>query len=361
MSLDLTLRHSFPGLTLDLSLTCPPGVTALFGPSGAGKSTVIRAIAGLLTPDMGHISLNGTALTDTDQSLILPPHKRRLGVVFQEARLFPHLSVAQNLSFASRYRKGAPLPVSEADLISLLGIEALLPRMPGALSGGEAQRVALARALLSAPAALLLDEPLAALDGPRKDELLPYLERLKSAANIPILYVTHSVSEIARLADHMALLVDGKLHKKGTVTEMLADPTLMPWLGVREAGSLLSATVMGPADHGLTRLDTGAGQLELPGVAAAKGETIRLRIPAHDVILATEKPKNLSARNILKARVASIEAGRGPGVAVVLALGDQTILARITEASRQDLALRADMAVWIVLKATAVSRVAIGA
>ena len=241
MTLSVALKHRFRDFTLDVEFQAGSGVTALFGRSGAGKTTVVNAVAGLLRPDSAHITLDGTVFNDA--KTCLPPHKRRIGYVFQDARLFPHLNVAQNLDYALRF--GAR-PKGRDHIIDLLGIAALLDRRPGTLSGGERQRVALGRALLAEPRLLLMDEPLAALDGPRKSDILPYLDRLKSETGVPILYVSHAVDEVARLADHMVLLAGGRVARAGPVFDVMADPAAVPLLGVRDAGAVLRARGGGP-------------------------------------------------------------------------------------------------------------------
>ena len=357
MHFDLSLRHSFPDLDLDVNLSGGPGVTALFGPSGCGKTSVVKAFAGLLRPDAGRLTLAGKPLFDTQTRTHVAPHKRRMGYVFQDGRLFPHLTVLENLRFPARFHGAS---AQQDDLIELLGLAPLLQRRPATLSGGETQRVALARALLSSPDMLLMDEPLAALDAPRKDDILPYLDRLKAHAGLPILYVTHAVDELARLADHVALMQAGRITLQGPVFDVLSDPAAMPYLGVREAGAIMPATVHEHAADGLTRLLTAAGPMDLPGVTAAPGETLRLRILARDVILSRHRPDGLSARNILPGIIETLEKGRGPGVAVVLRMGDQRLLARITDRARADLALEPGQEVFAILKATAVARGAIG-
>lgn len=353
MQFELTLRHAFADREIDVSVSGGPGITALFGPSGAGKTTAIKAMAGLLRADEARITLGDRVLQDA--VTFVPPHQRRLGYVFQDGRLFPHLSVGQNIRYGARFARRAPA-LSEAVLVELLGIGDLLERRPATLSGGENQRVALARALLAAPDMLLMDEPLAALDGPRKDDILPYLDRLKSEAALPILYVTHSVEEIARLADHVALLRDGRILLQGPVFDVLCDPVAMPLLGVREAGAILEAHVLEHAGDGLTRLGFEGGTLELPGVEARLGEVLRLRILARDVILAVARPQGLSARNILPARIEALQTGRGPGSAVVLRIGTQKLLARVTDRSVQELGLAVGVDVFAVLKSTSVAR-----
>ncbi|MEP4199051.1 MAG: molybdenum ABC transporter ATP-binding protein [Aliishimia sp.] len=351
---NLSLRHRFANMDLDVALKGGAGVTALFGPSGCGKTSVVRAFSGLLTADTGRLTLGDTVLFDTEKGIKTPPHRRRMGYVFQDGRLFPHLSVRDNLRFPSSFHK---VPTGqEDDLIDLLGLAPLLSRRPATLSGGETQRVALARALLCAPEMLLMDEPLAALDGPRKDDILPYLDRLKAHAGLPILYVTHAVDELARLADQVVLMKDGKITLQGSVFDVLSNPAAMPFLGVREAGALLEATVAAHEADGLTRLHTSGGALYLPGVTANPGDALRLRIRAQDVILAKTRPEGLSARNILSCTIEDLEQGRGPGVAVVLRFGDQRLLARITDRARIEMKLERGQAIFAILKATAVSR-----
>lgn len=355
MQFELTLRHRFPDRELDLSVTGGPGVTALFGPSGAGKTTAIKVMAGLLYPQQGRVRLDGRILFDRAAGIALPPHRRGMGCVFQDGRLFPHLTVRENIRFGQRYGTRPPV-LPEGALIDLLGIGALLGRRPATLSGGETQRVALARALLAGPDMLLMDEPLAALDTPRKEEILPYLDRLKTEMRMPILYVTHSVEEIARLADHVAILEAGRITRQGPIFDVLSDPEAMPLLGVREAGSILRATVVEHLGDGLTRLSAGPGHLELPGISAAVGEQVRLRILATDVMLSTVKPVGLSARNVLPVRIGSLQSGRGPGIAAVLLLGDQRLLARVTSRSCEELGLAPGQEIYAILKATAVAR-----
>lgn len=358
MRFELGFAHRFADRAMRMDLSGGQGVTALFGPSGAGKTTAIKVMAGLLTPETGWVTLGDRVLFDSNAGTNVPPHKRRMGYVFQDGRLFPHLNVLQNLRFGASFSDRKP-PLSETLLVDLLGLPDLLTRRPATLSGGETQRVALARALLSAPDMLLMDEPLAALDGPRKDDILPYIDRLKSETRIPILYVTHSVEEMARLADRIVLLRDGEVLQQGRVFDVLSDPEAMPMIGVREAGAILQAKVASHAADGLATLQLEGGSLELPGVEAAVGDIIRLRILARDVILATERPTGLSARNILPVEIIALHTGRGPGTAVVLQIGEQRLLARVTDRSVQEMALRPGKQVFAVLKSTSVARGAI--
>ncbi|WP_415403787.1 molybdenum ABC transporter ATP-binding protein [Tateyamaria sp. SN3-11] len=354
MTLSVSLTHRFGALTLDVAFEAGPGVTALFGRSGAGKTTVVNAVAGLLRPDRAQISLDGTVFNDA--TTCLPPHKRRVGYVFQDARLFPHLSVAQNLDYAARF--GAR-PQGRARVIEMLGIGALLERRPATLSGGERQRVALGRALLADPLLLLMDEPLAALDGPRKAEILPYLDRLKSDAGVPILYVSHAVDEVARLADHMVLLADGRVARAGPLFDVMADPAAVPLLGVREAGAVLRARVMHHGDDGLSTLAVGTGTLQLLGVHAPVGAEVRLRVLAQDVLLSREEPRGLSAQNILPVRITAIRSGDGPGAMIAMDAGGDTLLARVTARAVTSLGLEVGQHVHAIIKATSVSQIAI--
>lgn len=360
--LEVHLEHQLGDLNLNVNFEAGPGITALFGRSGAGKTTLANAVAGLLTPQNSRIVLNGKVLVDTQDDVHLPPHKRQLGYVFQNARLFPHLTVAQNLNFGISYAL-TPLAKGPRDeLIELLGIAPLLARRPAALSGGERQRVALGRALFTAPALLLMDEPLAALDTPRKEEILPYIERLRDTpgGTVPILYVSHAVDEIARLADRILVLQDGRIATQGTVFDVLSDPVVVPLIGVREAGSIITATVTSHAQDGLSTLATSTGTLELPGVTAAVGTRLRLRVLAQDVILSRTRPEGLSSVNILPVTVTGVRSGEGPGAAVALNAGDDRLLARLTLRAVQDLGLEPGTQCHAIVKATTVARGSIG-
>ncbi len=356
----LALKHQFDGFTLDLAFEAGAGITALFGRSGAGKSTVIKAVAGLLRPDAGRLEMGGETLMDTARGLHVPPHKRRFATVFQDARLFPHLNVAQNLDFGSRYAPtGSALP--RDDVIALLGLGGLLARAPATLSGGERQRVALGRALLSAPRMLLMDEPLASLDGPRKQEILPYLEQLRDGPlGLPILYVSHAVDEITRLADTLVLLDQGRITAQGPLREVMSDPATVPLLGVREAGAVITGTVLAHTPDGLSELAISAGKLVLPGVQASIGAQVRVRIMAQDVMISRNRPEGLSALNILPVTIHSIRSGEGPGAAIALSAGEDVLLARITGRAVAALGLATGDAVFAVLKATAVAPASIG-
>lgn len=352
--LEVTFRHPFPGLTLEVGFTAPPGVTVLFGRSGSGKTTIVNAVAGLLAPEAGRIAVAGRPLYDSAAGLNLPPHRRRAPYVFQEARLFPHLSVRQNLTYGRWFTRARSPDV--AAIVAMLGIGPLLDRRPAALSGGEKQRVALGRALLAGPEILLMDEPLAALDEARKAEILPYIERLRDAGGPPVLYVTHSMAEVARLATTLVVIEAGRSIACGPAQQLLADPALAPQLGLREAGAILSARLAAHEADGLSRIETAAGPLWLPRIAAAPGTALRVRIAAQDVILSRRRPEGLSALNILPATVTALRLGEGPGALVQLDVGGEHLLVRLTRRSATALALEPGAAVFAIAKSVAVAQ-----
>ena len=345
--IDVRVTRRLGAFALDAAFTAPGGVTAIFGRSGSGKTTLIKTVAGLLRPDAGHVRVGGRDITD------LPPARRRIGYVFQDARLFPHMSVAQNLAYGGTHDRDA--------VIELLGLGALLDRRPGTLSGGETSRVALGRALMSDPQLLAMDEPLAALDAPRKAEVLAYLERLRDRAGVPILYVSHDMSEVARLARTLVILEQGTVRRAGPLEDVLSDPAAVPLVGVREAGAVLTGRIEHhDAADDLTTVALSADRLILPGRLGPPGSRLRLRIPASEVILATDRPAGLSALNVLACRIEAVTEGHGPGVAVSLATGTDRLLARITRRSARAMGLMAGQQVHAVLKATAISAQDIG-
>ncbi|NJS38422.1 MAG: molybdenum ABC transporter ATP-binding protein [Rhodobacteraceae bacterium] len=359
MTLQVSLKHRFAGFDLDVAFEAPSGVTALFGRSGSGKTTVINAVAGLLRPDQGHVTADGITLLDRSRGIDLPPYLRRVGYVFQDSRLFPHLTVRQNLLYGRWFAPKGP-GVSFDRIVELLDIAPLLSRRPGTLSGGEKQRVAIGRAILCNPRLLALDEPLAALDEARKAEILPYLERLRDEVRLPILYVSHAMAEVARLANTVVLMEAGRVAAVGPTAEILSDPDAAPGLGLREAGALLTATVAAQDEDGLTRLDCAAGPLWLPKVAAPLGTSLRIRILAQDVMVAATRPEGTSALNILSATVRDIRHGMGPGTLVRLDAHGETILARITRRSAEALGLTPGKPVFAVLKAVSVAQESVG-
>lgn len=357
--LDISVRHAFESFTLDAHFNAPAGLTVLFGRSGSGKSTLINAVAGLLMPDHGRICADDWVLLDTDKGIHLKPHRRRLGYIFQEGRLFPHLTVKQNLAYGAWFAPRDAAPDTTERVVDLLGIGHLLKRRPGALSGGEKQRVAIGRALLSAPRFILADEPLAALDEARKAEILPYFERLRDEMNIPILYVSHSASEVARLATTVVALEEGRVIAQGPAVDVLGNPAVLP-AGAREAGAVLTARVARHYDDGLTELDAGGLPLLLPRLSQPPGRTLRVRIAAHDVILSRGRPEGLSALNIIPGIVREIRPGEGPGTIVALDTAAGRLLARITWRSAQSLELAEGVTVHAVIKTVSVAPSDIG-
>ena len=354
MSLSVRLQHDLGDLKLDLNFDAPSGVTVLFGRSGSGKTTVVNAVAGLLRPETGRVTIDGWDLFDTERGLWLPPHRRRLGYIFQEGRLFPHLTVRQNLSYGRWFApKGARVETPDK-VIEMLGIGHLLDRRPAGLSGGEKQRVAIGRALLASPRLILADEPLAALDEARKAEILPYFERLRDEVAVPVLYVTHSAAEVARLATSVVALQDGKAVRHGPASEVLADPSVAP-AGVRNVGAVLQVTVRAHHADGLTELDAGGTPLFLPRIPHQLSETLRIRIPAQEVILSSKPPEGLSALNTLSGVVETIRSGGGPGAIVSVRTPAGVVLARVTRRSVAALGLAPGVSCHAVIKTVALA------
>ena len=357
MSLSVAIRHAFSGFSLDIAFEAPAGVTALFGRSGSGKTTVVNALAGLIAVDAGHARVDGDTLFDTGERVFLPPHRRRIGYVFQEARLFPHMSVRQNLGYGRWFARRHGADVADMDsVVEMLGIGALLARRPGTLSGGERQRVAIGRALLSGPRLLLMDEPLASLDEARKTEILPYLERLSRETKVPILYVSHSVAEVARLATTVVAIDEGRVVRAGTPSEVLSDPQAVPTLGIRDAGAVIGASVTAHHADGLSELAISGGRLLLPRIAAGQGARVRVRIHAHDIMLSLTPQEGISALNQLPVEIVSLRRGDGPGVVVQLRCGTDRLLARITRRSADALGLAPGLACHAILKSVAVAQ-----
>lgn len=352
MTLRVSLQHRLGDFALDVAFEAPTGLTCLFGRSGSGKTTVVNAVAGLFRPDAGWVDLDGVTLSN------LPTPARRVGYVFQDARLFPHLTVRQNLRYGGFVRRR---PVAGFDqIVTLLDIAPLLDRRPAALSGGEKSRVAIGRALLSDPRLLLMDEPLAALDEARKAEILPYIERLRDETGLPILYVSHSLSEVARLATTIVVMDAGRVIRSGPAAEILSDPDTAPILGLRDAGSVLTARIAAHDADGLTRLETGAGPLWLPAISGPVGREVRIRIAAQDVILSRTRPAGLSALNILPGVVLAVRPGDGPGLLVQLDVGGQRLLARITRRSALALDVSPGQLLHLIVKSVAVAQGDVG-
>ncbi|MFB2550227.1 molybdenum ABC transporter ATP-binding protein [Ensifer soli] len=352
MSLDVSVTHRQGAFTLEAAFSSTGGVTALFGRSGSGKTTLVNIIAGLVRPATARIALDGDTLLDTAQRIDVPVHRRRFGYVFQEARLFPHLSVRRNLLYG-RWLAGLGGSGPEVDrIVDMLDIAPLLARRPAGLSGGEKQRVALGRALLSAPRLMLMDEPLAALDEARKQEILPYLERLRDETAIPIVYVSHSVAEVARLASRVVMIEAGRVAASGDPASVLSQPS--PAIDRREAGTVLDG-VAGERHAGLATVASGPLVFRVPDPSLDPGRAVRLHIAARDVMLAIREPEGLSALNIFAGRVADIRI-LGEEADVIVDCGGTMLTARITRLSRDLLALVPGLAVHAIVKSVALDR-----
>jgi molybdate transport system ATP-binding protein len=354
MSFSVELRHRFASIQMDVSFDLPsPGVTVLFGPSGSGKSTVINAAAGLLRPDSCRIAVDGRVFADTRAGVWLPPERRRAGLVFQDSRLFPHMSVATNLRFGMR--RAAPGVIAFDDVVDLLGIQTLLDRRPHTLSGGERQRVAIGRALLAQPLLLLMDEPLASLDAARKAEILPYLTRLKTSLKLPILYVTHALDEIVRLADSLVLIEAGHVLGSGSVSEVASRADLP--LAQRDDGGavLLCRVARHDTPRALTLLEGGGATFWVPLLDLPLAGACRIRIPAREVILAGKPPDAISLHNIVPGTVRQIiEDTLRRSVMVAIGLPTGALLARVTPDAIMRLGLSLGSPVLALIKSTSI-------
>jgi molybdate transport system ATP-binding protein len=353
MSIQARFLLQHPGFTLDVDLALPArGVTALFGPSGCGKTTLLRCLAGLTRAPQGQLTVQG-AVWQSD-SVFLPTHQRPLGYVFQEANLFAHLDVRRNLLFGQARVPAAQRRIAWDSVVELLGITHLLARMPQGLSGGERQRVAIARALLTSPRLLLLDEPLAALDLARKNEFLPYLERLHDALDIPVLYVSHAPDEVARLADHIVVMQEGRAVAAGPLTETLARLDLPIHLG-EDAGVVLHAVVVErDSTWQLARVEFAGGSLWVRDGGQPIGHRVRVRILARDVSIALAPVAGTSIQNCLAATVEQMAGDYHPALSLLrLALGTSPLLARLTRRSADSLQLAPGKPVWVQIKAVA--------
>ncbi len=353
--LQLRFALDYPGFGLDVDLGLPArGVTALFGHSGSGKTTLLRCIAGLERARVGRLSINGELWEDSARGVFVPTHRRELGYVFQEASLFPHLSVRRNLEYGIKRIRAGAARVSMSHACALLGIEHLLERMPERLSGGERQRVGIARALLTSPRLLLLDEPLAALDIRRKNEILPYLERLHDELDIPVIYVSHSPDEVVRLADHVVMLGEGRVMAAGELRETMARLDL-PTAFTEDAGVVIDGRVAEhDDDYHLTRLDFPGGQVWVARQRAEPGKVLRFRVHSRDVSLADRQLEGTSIVNLLAVRVEEIVGADTPAhVLVRMDAGGTALVARITRRSCDQLVVRPGRRMWAQIKSVA--------
>ena len=335
-------------------------ITAIFGKSGAGKTSLINAIAGLSCPDLGAIQLGETILFDQSQNLSLRPHDRQIGYIFQDDRLFPHLTVRKNLLYgASRRSDGLPR-IELADVLDLLGISPLLERKPHALSGGEKQRVAIGRALLSNPRLLLMDEPLASLDVQRREDILPFIEKIRDEFGVTVLYVSHAIEEVIRLADKMIVLSEGQVAAQGAVEEIMSRLDLHPLTGRFDAGAVI-ATKFASYDpvYDLGELAFPGGHLQVAGLNLARGTPLRAHIRARDVSLMTGKPEGSSVLNVFKGRISGVREEDGPQLDLSIDIG-APLIARVTRKSYDKLGLKLGSEVHAMIKAVAIDRRSVG-
>jgi molybdate transport system ATP-binding protein len=356
--IDARLKIAYSGFSLDVDLHLPGrGVSALYGHSGSGKTTCLRCIAGLERAEQGFVQINDEIWQDSDNGIFVPPHKRALGYVFQEASLFPHLSVLANLQFGLKRIAKSQRRVDLAQATELLGIGHLLERHPQHLSGGERQRVGIARALLTSPKLLLMDEPLAALDSQRKREILPYLQRLHDELDIPVLYVSHAQDEVARLADHLVLLSDGKALASGPIGETLARLDLPMAMG-DDAGVIIEGQVSAyDAQYQLLSLQLPATEMNIRVThePMTVGQALRCKVHARDISLALHNDASSSILNRLPVTVVSEQAADNAAhVLIRLDAAGTPLLARITRYSRDHLAIHPGQQLWAQIKAVAV-------
>lgn len=353
MSIELAVRHRQGTFTLDAAVSTDARLVALFGRSGSGKTTLVKAVAGLIRPDEGRIAIDGEVLVDTNARVFVPPHRRRIGMVFQDARLFPHLDVRRNLTYGRMFSPRAARRTRLDEVVDLLGIGHLLGRRPEALSGGEKSRVAIGRALMSDPRILLMDEPFASLDEARRQEIMPYVERLRDEGRVPILYVSHAVGEVVRLASVVVALADGKVTAAGPTDAVLSRLGTAVATSPSDPGTVLAGTVAGHDEaESLCEIATPAGRVMVPILPLPIGAHVRLHIPARDVMLAVEPPRGISALNVLAGVISRLDPDGG-AFDVAVRCGEATIMARVTRRSVVALGLEPGRPVHALVKAVA--------
>jgi molybdate transport system ATP-binding protein len=358
MTISVDIRKTLGPFTLDAWFKCDAGVTALFGRSGAGKTSIIQMIAGLTAPDNGRIVIDGDPVYDSSTGLDMAPERRNIGYVFQDARLFPHMNVRRNLEYGTRRnrRTEARNPGFD-DVVDVLALGALLGRQPHGLSGGERQRVAIGRAMLSAPRLLLMDEPLASLDAERKWEILPFIDRIHRDFGTPIIYVSHSVDEILQLADEMVLIVNGGVAAAGPIEDVMNRPDLVRAAGDGNAGSVIPVRVdrCDPV-YGIAALTFSGGEFQVAAPGLKEGDSLRIRVRARDVSLATSRPVDVSVLNIFEGTVVTVSGTGQPQADIAIDVGGVTIWSQITRKSLDDLAIQPGSKVFAMVKAVAIDR-----
>jgi len=363
MKLEVRIRQQLGAFALDVDFSADAPVVALFGKSGSGKSSVVNAIAGLTRPDAGRIVADGTVLFDSASGIDLPPEARRIGYVFQEGLLFPHMSVRQNLLYGQRTDEPAGSARIGLDaLAELLGIAHLLARRPASLSGGEKQRVAIGRAILARPRLLLMDEPLASLDTGRRSEILRLVERLRDELGVRIVYVSHSIGEVTRLADTVVLVNEGRVVAHGPVEAIFNRADLRPYTGRFEGGALIEAEAVAHDEtYFLTTFRFGDGaELVAPGLDAPLGSRVRMRIRARDLTLATQRPVGLSIRNVLPGEVVTLDPGKGAIAEVRVRVAGKELPVRISRKSVDDMQLQPGKPIFVLIKAIAFDKRSMG-
>jgi molybdate transport system ATP-binding protein len=356
MVLEVMARAAQP-IPLDIAFRVEPGeLLALVGHSGSGKSTMLRTIAGLWFPAEARVAVGDEVWLDTASGVALPPHRRSVGIVFQSYALFPHMTAEANILAAMPHVPKARRLGEARRLLALVNLAGLEHRRPAEMSGGQQQRVAVARALAREPAALLLDEPFSAVDRATREKLHQEVAALRSHLNMPVVLVTHDIDEARMLADRMVVIEAGRTLRAGPAADVVFDPVALRALGIREAGSSIMARVAAHEEDGLTRLETSAGSVWAPHIDAPPGAAVRLRIPAHEVLISRARPEGLSALNVLAATVEDVAYGEGPGALVRLRAGDDAILARITRRSAESLGLAPGAQCHVILKSMAIAR-----
>ena len=354
MSISVNIDKIIGEFYLKTKFNADIGITAIFGPSGAGKSTLVNLIAGLVKPDTGYIKILNEVIFESQQKINVPVNKRGIGFVFQDARLFPHMKVVSNLKYSNRFGRKGHLR-SFTEIVEVLNLGHILHRLPGNLSGGEKQRVAIGRALLSNPKILILDEPLTGLDEGLKAEVIPYLEFLRDNFKIPILYISHSQSEVVRLSDRIVVLEKGRILEQGKTLQILSSFSVAKKLGLRDLSSFVEAKVSKHAPDGITELDFAGSKLFLPKLDTPLGRNVRLRILAKDITLAIDKPQKISALNILKGEVVEIILGSGPGAIIGIKVGKHKLITRITQRSLNAMDLKLGKTCFAFLKSVSVA------
>ena len=359
--LSVNITKAFGSFRLETQFEVEEGsITAIFGKSGAGKTSTINAIAGLTRPDVGVIQIGNTTLFDQNLKINLPIYKRQIGYVFQDDRLFPHMTVRNNLIYGTPKNRDVANSLNLTDITVLLELAPLLERRPKTLSGGEKQRVAIGRALLSNPKLLLMDEPLASIDVQHRFEILPFIQRVREKTGITIIYVTHALEEVIFLADQIILLSEGQVTAQGTVEEIMSRLDLHPMTSRFDAGAVISATYSGyDREFDLGELSFDGGTLRIAGLNAEIGIHLRAHIRARDVSLMLDKPKDTSVLNVFKGELIEIRHEEGPQLDLLINIGTP-LIARITRKSLNDLNLDIGSKVYAMIKAVAIDRRTLG-